>query len=232
MINDHFNTLNYDDISFGYTGNDSLKPTLAKVLHGTEDDRWESKHELKQLELPQLLAFWNIFLSFSLLPTLHRTILGEVRASILYCFLAETRIDIGQVIHNAIIDAGRINVRPDAKLKPIIFPSLITALLKKDGVPELNTDEISVVGSDLEDIDAKFNFELGSDDETDEDYKGVSKLDQVLSTVKEIIEGTEFLHKRMDLFEAELRHQGDDAADIRKELCLRLYHRRRPASSV
>ncbi|KAI9201651.1 hypothetical protein LWI28_026820 [Acer negundo] len=106
MINDHFNTLNYDDINFGYTGNDLLKPTLAKALRGTEDDLWENKH----VEAIRALSFLNIFLSISLLPALHRTTLGEVRASILYCFMAETRIDIGQVIHNAIIDAGRINI--------------------------------------------------------------------------------------------------------------------------
>ena len=270
MINDHFNTVNYDGMVRGYTCNDLLKPALAAALRGTEDDRWDSKHELKQSELPHLLAFWNIFLSFSLLPALHRTTLGEHRASILYYFLKDTRIDIGQVIQNAIIDAGRINVRPDAKLKPIIFPSLITTLLKKEGVPELNTDEIrsntmgdlnlrswqdiaiktkgkkrkrtsggqsSAAGSGPEDTLAEFDFEaaeLSSDDE-DEDYEGVSggsKLDQILSTVKEIKEQTERLHKRMDLFEAALRHQRDDAADIRQELRLRPYHRRRPASSA
>ncbi|KAI9178437.1 hypothetical protein LWI28_026463 [Acer negundo] len=126
---------------------------LAKMLRGIEDDRWKSKHELNQSELPQLLEFWNIFLSFSLLPTLHRTTLGT---------------------------------------------------------------------------------ELGFDDE-DEDYEAVSdgsKLDTVLSMVKEIKEWTEMLHKRMDLFEAELRHYRDDVADIRKELRLRSYHRSRPASSA
>ncbi|KAK4849572.1 hypothetical protein QYF36_026257 [Acer negundo] len=90
----------------------------------------------------------------------------------------------------------------------------------------------SAVWSGPEDTDAEFDFELGSDYETDEDYKDVSKLDQVLSIVKEINERTKLLHKRMDLFEAELRHQRDDAADIRKKLCLRPYHRRRPASSI
>ncbi|KAK4846296.1 hypothetical protein QYF36_015525 [Acer negundo] len=76
--------------------------------------------------------------------------------------------------------------------------------------------------------------ELGFDDE-DEDYEAVSdgsKLDTVLSMVKEIKEWTEMLHKRMDLFEAELRHYRDDVADIRKELRLRSYHRSRPASSA
>ena len=269
-INDHFNTLNYDDLSTGYTVSGLMKPELAKALRGTEDDRWDSKHELKQSELPQLLAFWNIFLAFSLMPARHRTTLGEDRARLLYCFLAETRIDIGHVIRDAIIEAGRINVRPDAKLKPIIFPTLITALLKKEGVLELDTDDIrsntmgdlnlrswqditiktkgkkrqrtsggqsSAAGSGPEDTDTEFDFEgaeLGSDDD-DEDYEAVSggsKLDQVLSIVKEIKERTEMLHKRMDLFEAELRHQRDDAAEIRKELRLRPYHRRRPASSA
>ena len=269
-INSHFNTLNYDDLSSGFTASNLMKSALAKALRGTEDDRWDSKHELKQSQLPHLLAFWNIFLAYSLMPALHRTTLGEDRARLLYCFFAETRIDIGHVIHNAIIDAGRINVRPDAKLRPIIFPSLITALLKKEGVPDLNTDDIrsntmgdlnlrswqdiaiktkgkkrqrtsggesSAAGSGPEDEDAEFDFEgaeLGSDDEDDdyEEVSGGSKLDQVLSTVKEIKERTEMLHKRMDLFEAELRHHRDDAADIRKELRLRPYHRRRPASSA
>ncbi|KAK1569288.1 hypothetical protein Q3G72_034988 [Acer saccharum] len=95
----------------------------------------------------------------------------------------------------------------------------------------------SAAGSGPEDEDAEFDFEgaqLGSDDEDDdyEDASGGSKLDQVLSTVKEIKERTEMLHKRMDLFEAELRHHRDDTADIRKELRLRPYHRRRPASSA
>ncbi|KAK0608011.1 hypothetical protein LWI29_024093 [Acer saccharum] len=245
-INSHFNTLNYDDLSSGFTASNLMKSALAKTLRGTEDDRWDSKHKLKQSQLPHLLAFWNIFLAYSLMPALHRTTLGEDRARLLYCFFAETRIDIGHVIHNAIIDAGRINVRPDAKLRPIIFPSLITALLKKEGVPDLNTDDIrSNTMGDLnlrswQDIAIKTKGKKrqrtsgGSDDE-DDDYEDVSsgsKLDQVLSTVKEIKERTEMLHKRMDLFEAELRHHRDDAADIRKELRLRPYHRRRPASSA
>ncbi|KAK4847674.1 hypothetical protein QYF36_004534 [Acer negundo] len=55
---------------------------------------------------------------------------------------------------------------------------------------------------------------------------------RVLSTVKEIKERTKMLHKRMDLIKAELRHQRDDTAGIRKELRLKPYHRRRPASSA
>ncbi|KAK0607561.1 hypothetical protein LWI29_016761 [Acer saccharum] len=70
--------------------------------------------------------------------------------------------------------------------------------------------ESNAAGSSPEDTDAEFDFdcaELGFDE--DEDYEGVSggsKLDQVLSTVKEIKERTEMRHKRMDLFEAKLQH--------------------------
>ncbi|KAK0579503.1 hypothetical protein LWI29_027225 [Acer saccharum] len=63
--------------SCGFTASNLMKPALAKALHGTEDDRWDIKHELKQSQLPHLLAFWNIFLAHSLMPALHRTTLGE-----------------------------------------------------------------------------------------------------------------------------------------------------------
>ncbi|KAK0598920.1 hypothetical protein LWI29_000733 [Acer saccharum] len=197
-INDHFNTLNYDDLSSGFTASNLKKRALAKALRRTEDDRWDNTHELKQSQLPHLLAFWNIFLACSLMPALHRTTLGEDRARLLYCFLAETRIDIGHVIHNAIIDAGRINVRLDAKSNTIGDLNLRSwqdIAIKTKGKKRQRTSggQSSATGSGPEDEDAEFDFkgaELGSDDE-DEDYEDVSrgsKLDQVLSTVKEIKE--------------------------------------------
>ncbi|KAK3211787.1 hypothetical protein Dsin_016493 [Dipteronia sinensis] len=142
IINDLLETPNYENLSNGYASVSLGKSEIARALRGIDDGRWDSKYELKQSQLPQLLAFWNLFHSYSLMPVLHRTTIAEHRADLLYSYISGTKIDVGQVILSAILDAGRINVHRGAKLKPIIFPSLITALLKKDGVIELDTNEL------------------------------------------------------------------------------------------
>ncbi|KAI9192736.1 hypothetical protein LWI28_027175 [Acer negundo] len=192
MINAHFSTPNFLDLSKGYEGVDVPKVEQLLALRGP--------------------AKW--------------TTISEFRVDILYSYVTGTKIDVGQVILGAILEAWKISFVRGAKPKQIIFPTLITAFLQKDGVEELGSDELRsspmedlnhrswndvvsktkgrkrrrTVGSDQE---AEYDFE-GLDPESDEedvDYEadsGRSKLDQILNAIQS-------LHSRMDSFEDEIR---------------------------
>ncbi|KAK2662098.1 hypothetical protein Ddye_000672 [Dipteronia dyeriana] len=143
-INAHFGTSNYPQFRKGYRSRHNTKSSLVMALRGTYDSVWEHGHLLKQSELPQELAFWNLFNTFSLLPTTHGTTVSKPRADLLSCIQDQTKIDIGQVIMKAILEATLINMHPQVKPGSMIFPSLITVLLKKEEVPEITIDEIKI----------------------------------------------------------------------------------------
>ncbi|KAI9160026.1 hypothetical protein LWI28_004383 [Acer negundo] len=142
MINAHFSTPNFVDLTKGYEGVDVPKAEQLLALRGPTNGRWEDGAELRQSQLPQWLGFLNVFNSYSLMPVLHRTTISEFRADILYSYVTGTKIDVGQVILCAILEARKISFLKGAKPKQIIFPTLINALLQKDRVEELGSDEL------------------------------------------------------------------------------------------
>ncbi|KAK0582757.1 hypothetical protein LWI29_029214 [Acer saccharum] len=234
---------NYENLSRGYVDIDVPRPERVKALRGPADGRWEgnSKLKLKQsqplripaTELPQWLGFWNVFHTFSLTPVLYMTTISKHRADIFYSYVVGMRIDIGQVILGAILNAGGISLQRGPKPKPIIFPTLITALLKKKGVVELSSDELrSNTMGDLNlkswndvtsntkgrkikrtvrgqsnaarsDLEVKFDFK-GVEPESDEEDVDY-KADSGRSKLDQILDAVQLLYIMMDFFEAEMR---------------------------
>ncbi|KAK2655502.1 hypothetical protein Ddye_008554 [Dipteronia dyeriana] len=94
-IKAHFGMSNYPKFRKGYRCRHNTKSSLAMMLRGIDDGVWEHGHMLKQSELPQELVIWNLFNTFSLLPTIHRTTISEPRADLLSCIQDQMKIDIG-----------------------------------------------------------------------------------------------------------------------------------------
>ncbi|KAI9194376.1 hypothetical protein LWI28_005423 [Acer negundo] len=111
MINAHFGTPNFVNLSKGYTCSDVPKSKKLKAFRGLANGRWDEG-----------------------------TTISEFRADIFYSYVTGTKIDIGQVILGVILEVGRISFARGAKPKQIIFPTLITTLLKEDEVEELAND--------------------------------------------------------------------------------------------
>ncbi|KAK0596619.1 hypothetical protein LWI29_017423 [Acer saccharum] len=94
---------------------------------------------------------------------------------------------------------------------------------KTRGKKRKRTDkgQSSAIGSDLEDAEAEFDFEgvgLESNEE-DADYEagsGSSKLDKILDVVQ-------LLHTVMDFFEAKMRYQRHDTAEIIRHLDMPIF---------
>ena len=241
-INAHFETPDYVDLDQGFAVCALAKSEKFSALRGHANEGSEEGSELKQSQLPQWLGFMNVFHSFSLAPVLHRTTISEFRMQLLYSYIAGSEIDVGQVALGTIIEAGRLSFVPGAKAKPIIFPALITALLKADGVEELSSDVLrsSPMGSlnhrSWTDVISKtkgrskrprtsepeFDFEgLESEsDEEDADYEagsGGSKQDQILAVVLSI--------------QADVRDQRQDLAEVRRFLGMPAFQRRAAGST-
>ncbi|KAK2660095.1 hypothetical protein Ddye_006628 [Dipteronia dyeriana] len=111
-INAHLGMTNYPQFRKGYKSRHNTRSSLAMALRGTDDGEWEHGNLIKQSELPQKLTFWNLFNTFSLLPTTHKTLVSEPIADLLSCIQDQTKIDIGQFIMKAILEAASINVHP------------------------------------------------------------------------------------------------------------------------
>ncbi|KAI9166149.1 hypothetical protein LWI28_027041 [Acer negundo] len=132
-INTYYGTTPHNDLSKGILKNTIFRlydPELAAALQREIDniDVWEADTHLRQSELERDLALWSIFMSHSLKPTQQRTNTVLEIAQFLYCIKFQLQVDIDQLIHIAIVRAGKM-------VKSIIpFPCLISDLFIQEGV--------------------------------------------------------------------------------------------------
>ncbi|KAK2644336.1 hypothetical protein Ddye_019531 [Dipteronia dyeriana] len=194
-INAHFGTSDYPQFKKMYRCRHNTKSSLAMELRRADDGVWEHGHMLKQSKLPQELIFWNLFNTFSLLPTTHRTTVSEPRADLLSCIQDQTKIDIGQVIMNAILEAASINMHSQAKLRKesqklphmgdLNKRSWQDVTIKTKGKKRLRITE----GPSSTPGEEEPDFEFGESEEEDQNYEGdasQSMLAKILSAVEGI----------------------------------------------
>ncbi|KAI3734464.1 hypothetical protein L6452_13933 [Arctium lappa] len=99
---------------------------------------WTMDHRraiIRSGHLTTAANLWFQFLRHNLMPTLHDGTLSYDKCILLYCILRDHPINLGPIIRSAFREAlGRLNAR-------LIFPSLITRLLKHFEVPVDDEDE-------------------------------------------------------------------------------------------
>ncbi|KAK0574793.1 hypothetical protein LWI29_029183 [Acer saccharum] len=98
-------------------------------------DFWVAPYySMKHTNLKLDLAFWHVFISHSLIPSKHRTLVNFNAAMVLYYILYDQLVDIGFLVEREILELGCIRVDKQS----LIFPSLITNFCKEARVTWLN----------------------------------------------------------------------------------------------
>ncbi|KAK0574923.1 hypothetical protein LWI29_031003 [Acer saccharum] len=89
---------------------------------------WGTLVKLYQRDMHADVAFWNLFLTYSLMPSQHRSEIFYDQARVLLRLRSGGPINIGRVIFNAIQDAS---AHDDQSM---VFPCLITAFCRQAGI--------------------------------------------------------------------------------------------------
>ena len=106
---------------------------------------WNARSSpLKQSKIHIDLAFWHVFISYSLRPCGHRTTIAYEVAQLLYCLHHGQPLDIGVLIKMEIHKCGKDESGKEA----MGFPSLITHFCMQAGV-DLSAEEMKEPPSDL-----------------------------------------------------------------------------------
>ncbi|KAJ9544907.1 hypothetical protein OSB04_024614 [Centaurea solstitialis] len=115
----------------GVEPHDVYNHTISRSLRRNGEARWEIvDYEIKKSELPYDLAMWMRFIKYNILPSSHHTYADPHVARVLYYIQHNLPLDIGHIIHLAILDAGG---RQEQRVLP--FPSLITHFCERSRVP-------------------------------------------------------------------------------------------------
>ncbi|KAK3230505.1 hypothetical protein Dsin_002386 [Dipteronia sinensis] len=106
-INRYYGTTSYDKLKKGIPVNRIFKlynSELAATLGRNIDNKgvWNLDVHLRRSKLERNLAFWLIYISHSLRPSLQRTKTVLEVAQIMYCIKHQLQIDVGQQISDAI----------------------------------------------------------------------------------------------------------------------------------
>ena len=118
---------------------------LARELRMPHVDKpWDDKeNQLLQHDLELIWAFWVIFLSASVKPSLQITITVVELAKLLYCIKHHVSMDVGQLIRRAMIRA--------ASLEKLVlpFPALVTYFCEQAGLFPEERDRIAQMDGPL-----------------------------------------------------------------------------------
>ncbi|KAJ9544863.1 hypothetical protein OSB04_024570 [Centaurea solstitialis] len=121
----------------GVEPHDVYSHTISRSLRRNGVARWEIvNYEIKKSELPYDLAMWMLFIKHNILPSSHHTNADPHVARVLYCIQHNLPLDIGHIIHLAILDAGG---RQEQRILP--FPSLIRHFCERAEVPRIDRVE-------------------------------------------------------------------------------------------
>ena len=107
---------------------DPFRGRMAAILRMDGLEQWDMLLKLFQRDTHVDVAFWNIFLTCSLLPSQHRTEIFYDQARILLRLRTGGPINIGRVIFRAIREACGTDELS------MVFPCLITALCSRAGI--------------------------------------------------------------------------------------------------
>ncbi|KAK1560739.1 hypothetical protein Q3G72_030376 [Acer saccharum] len=108
-----------------------LDPYRGRVAAGLRMDgqaEWGTLVKLYQRDTHADVTFWNLFLTYSLMPSQHRSEIFYDQARVLLRLRSGGPINIGRVIFNAIQDAS---AHDDQSM---VFPCLITAFCRQAGI--------------------------------------------------------------------------------------------------
>ena len=118
---------------------------LANALTDFPLPFWHTRSSpLKQSKIHIDLAFWHVFISYSLRPSQHRTTVAYEVAQILYCLRHDEPIDVGALIKMEIHKCAK----DESKKEAMGFPSLITQLCLQAGV-DLTMEEMREAPVDI-----------------------------------------------------------------------------------
>ncbi|KAK2635367.1 hypothetical protein Ddye_030159 [Dipteronia dyeriana] len=140
-VNRYYGTASHDDHPNGIPKNNIFilyNSALAESLRREMGSRgvWNAETGLYQPQLGRVLAFWLVFISHSLRPSLQKMTTVLKLGQLLYCIKFQNQSDVGQLIRFAIYRAGSRN----NSILP--FPCLIADLCMQAGVVQRDDDDI------------------------------------------------------------------------------------------
>ncbi|KAK1567293.1 hypothetical protein Q3G72_010475 [Acer saccharum] len=185
-----------------YKAFEETRSELARRLKENNKKLWDGNHQLKQSELPQLLAFLNVFHTCLLKPIVRRSTLLVNRAELLLYYISSDYL-------------GDKNLR-----------SWKDVIIRTNGGEKTKDREKETEGleSDSEDIDfgdddAEFEDADSNDNDEDLDEEENLRLSKFERIMAAVYASSAVHHKELD----DLR---EDIAEILKETGLKIYQRR------
>ena len=101
-INGGLGTKSYLEFEDRYQNENDYKMynlNLAKVIQEYPNPHWRKGTKLTRRQLGFKQLFWNIFFSYSLIPTKHRNSVSLKMTIILYCKSKKLKFNVGNLIH-------------------------------------------------------------------------------------------------------------------------------------
>ena len=131
-------------------------------------------------------GIWLNFLKCRLMPTTHDTTVSQERVLLLYCLLAGLSINVGRLICRQITSCAK------KKKGKLFFPSLITQLCIKAGVPTASAEDVLFERNDLD-------FTMGSQPRVPSSVAGPSIVRPASSLASLIAQQQEILGRLVSL---------------------------------
>ncbi|KAK0589969.1 hypothetical protein LWI29_020809 [Acer saccharum] len=224
-INSHFKTDTFPDHRKGYKAFEETRSKLARRLKENNKKLWDENHQLKQSELPQLLAFLNMFHTCPPKPIVRRSTLLVNRAELLLYYISSSDIDIGSIIKVEIVTANYLGDKNLRSWKDVI--------IRTNGGEETKDREKVTEGleSDSEDIDfgdddAEFEDVDSNDNDEDLDEEENLRLSKFERIMAAVYASSAVHHKSGAKLRQELDDLREDTTEILKETGLKIYQRR------